>query len=103
MFKFYDHIYAEQKTICAKLNIHMDMLPLADKEKSDYENASTCPNCKNYFDKISHVKVRHHCHTTGRFLGAVCDKCNMQLKYVRESGPLTRTTTIFYSSHRTQQ
>ena len=48
--KFYDHIYAEQKTICAKLNIQMDMLPLTDEEKSDYENASTCPNCKNYFD-----------------------------------------------------
>ena len=59
----------------------MDMLPLTDREKVEYKNSTTCPNCKNPFDQNLRIKVRHHCHTTGKFLGAVCSKCNLQLQY----------------------
>ena len=95
MFKFYEHIYREQEVICAKLNVQMDMSPLTDEEKSKYENASTCPNCNGSFDKISCIKVRHHCHTTGRFLGAVCAKCNLQLKYSKRKRPNNRNDEFF--------
>ena len=37
--------------------------------------------------KVRVKKVRHHCHTTGRFLGAVCAKCNLQLKYSNRKRP----------------
>ena len=87
MTKFYEHVYREQEIIYTKLNIQKDMSPMTDREKSEYENASTCPNCNNPFDKISRVKVKHHCHTTGRFLGAVCAKCNLQLKYRKRKRP----------------
>ena len=30
---------------------------------------------------------RHHNHTTGRFLGAVCTSCNLQLKYRKRKRP----------------
>ena len=56
------------------------MSSLTDEEKSEYENASVCPNCNGSFDQSSCKKVRHHCHTTGRFLGVVCAKCTLQLK-----------------------
>ena len=87
MSKFYEYIYAEQQTICEKLGIQKDMVPLTEQEKISYENATTCPNCKNHFDQNSRKKVRHHCHTTGRFLSAVCSKCNLQLKYRKRKRP----------------
>ena len=93
--KFYEHIYREQETICTKLNVQMDMSSLTDEEKSQYENASTCPNCNSSFDQISRIKVRHHCHTTGRFLGAVCAKCNLQLKYRKRKQHNNRNDEFF--------
>ena len=93
--KFYEHIYREQETICTKLNVQMDMSSLTDEEKSEYENASACPNCSGSFDQISCIKVRHHCHTTGRFLGAVCAKCNLQLKYSKRKRPDNRNDEFF--------
>ena len=69
--KFYEHIYTEQENICAKLKIKKDMLPRTDEEISQYENVATCPNCCNSFDNKSRRKVKHHCHTTGRFIGSV--------------------------------
>ena len=95
MSKFYEHVYREQETICAKLDLQKDMIPLTDREKFDYRNASTCSNCQNSFDKSSRVKVRHHCHTTGRFLGAVCAKCNLQLKYRKRKRPDNRNDEFF--------
>jgi len=65
----------------------MDMSSMTDEEKSEYENASTCPNCNGSFDHSSCRKVRHHCHTTGRFIGAVCANCNLQLKYRKRKRP----------------
>ena len=85
--KFYEHVYAEQTKICKKLNVQMDMLPLSEQEKIDYQNTTVCPHCNGDFDGKSHVKVRHHCHTTGHFLGAVCAKCNLQLKCRKRKRP----------------
>jgi len=93
--KFYEHIYREQEVICAKLNVQMNMTPLTDEERSEYENASTCPNCNGSFDQTSCRKVRHHCHTTGHFLGAVCSKCNLQLKYSKRKRPDNRNDEFF--------
>ena len=61
MSKFYEYIYAEQQTICEKLGIQKDMIPLTEREKIDYENATVCSNCKNHYDGNSRIKVRHHC------------------------------------------
>jgi len=93
--KFFEYIYAEQQKIFTKLNVQNDMLPLTDKEKSDYENATNCLNCNKLFDRNSRVKVRHHCHTTGRFLGAVCANCNLQLKYRKRKRPGNENDEFF--------
>ena len=60
MSKFYEYIYAEQQIICEKLGIQKDMLPLTEREKIDYENATVCSNCKNHFDGNSRIKVMMH-------------------------------------------
>ena len=44
------------------------MLPLTDQEKTEYQNAKTCPHCNTDFNNKLHIKVKHHDHTTGRFL-----------------------------------
>jgi len=80
--EFYRHIYAEQEAICKKLNV---------EERHDVAHRcgrgtlSVCRNCQNNFDCKSRVKTRHHCHTTGRFIGPVCASCNLQLKYRKRS------------------
>ena len=83
--EFYRHVYAEQEAICKKLNVEKDMTSLTDAEEELYRDASVCRNCHNNFDSKSRVKTRHHCHTTGRFIGPVCASRNLQLKYRKRS------------------
>jgi len=83
--EFYRHIYAEQEAICKKLSIEKEMAPFTDVEERLYRDASVCQNCHNNFDSKSRIETRHHCHTTGRFLGPVCASCNLQLKYRKRS------------------
>ena len=51
MSHFYQHIYSKQETICEKLGVDKDMLPLTDGEKAEHQNSTTCPNSKNPFDQ----------------------------------------------------
>jgi len=85
--KFYEYIYAEQEIICKKLEIQKNMDPLTNEQLSEYNDAKMCPNCNNLFHKKSHIKCKHHWHTTGRFLGAVCNKCNLQLRNRKRKRP----------------
>ena len=87
IWKFFEHLYAEQKIVCDKLGILMSMLSVTDEQKVSFDKASLCPHCGKQFDKISRVKAKHHCHTTGRFLEVVCSKCNLQLKYGKRKRP----------------
>ena len=95
MTKFYEHMYQEQEVICTRLKVQIDMSSLTDEEKSEYENAPVCPNCNGPFDQSSCKKVIHHCHTTGRFHGAVCAKCNLQLKYSKRKRPDNKNDEFF--------
>ena len=52
MSHFYKHIYSEQETICEKLGIDKDMLPLTDGEKAEYQNSTTCPIAKTPSTKV---------------------------------------------------
>ena len=54
------------------------MLPLTEKEQSEFENAKICWICQKEFG--SDKKVRDHCHFTGRFRGAAHNSCNLQFK-----------------------
>jgi len=50
----------------------------------------------NLFDPNSNPKVRHHNHTTGCFLGAVCNNCNLRLKYGKRKLPGTDEEEEFF-------
>ena len=60
-----------------------EMMPLTDEEIKFYENQKQCHICekgffKNKKDKFKHIKVRDHCHYSGRFRGAAHSICNLR-------------------------
>jgi len=82
---FIDTYTPNRRLFAKKLSIEKDMTPLTDVEERLYRDATICRNCHNNFYNKSRVKTRHHCHTTGRFIGPVCASCNLQLKYRKRS------------------
>ena len=57
----------------------MDLL--TDQEKESYANAKTCFICEKPFgnDKNT-IKVRDHCHYTGKYRGSAHNACNLHYK-----------------------
>ena len=93
--EFYRHIYAEQEAICKKVE-HRERN--VDVEDRLYRDTSVCQSCHNNFDSKSRIETRHHCHTTGRFLGPVCASCNLQLKYGKRSRTSENDDNEFFLS-----
>ena len=59
------------------------MIPSTNEEIKIYENRKQCYICKkrvfrNKKDKYKHIKVRDHCHYTGKFRGAAHSTCNLR-------------------------
>ena len=55
------------------------MKPLNKDQYRDFMNCKNCPSCNIGFAK--ETKVRHHCHITGNFISALCNKCNLAMKF----------------------
>jgi CRISPR/Cas system-associated protein Cas10 (large subunit of type III CRISPR-Cas system) len=49
---------------------------LTKEEQEKYDAAEVCEKCKKPFDARDCPKVRHHCHVTGKYVGAWCRRCN---------------------------
>src|SRR5271165_4994152 len=49
-----------------------------DAEK--YSNATTCHICECEFSEGDDIKVRDHCHLSGKFRGAALNSCNINYK-----------------------
>ena len=75
------------------------MDPLTDKEKESYADAKTCFICEKPFgnDKKA-IKVRDHCHYTGKYRGAAHNACNLQYK-VSKSVPVVFHNGSSYDFH----
>ena len=57
------------------------MDPLTEQENIAHNNAKTCFICEKHFDTDdNNIKVRDHCHYTGKYRGAAHNACNMQYK-----------------------
>ena len=60
------------------------MNPLTDQEKESYANVKTCFICEKPFgDAKNGIKVRDHCHYTGKYRGAAHNACNLQYKVLK--------------------
>ena len=59
------------------------MLSLSSLQWANFKKATKCYLCKKTEDKY----VRDHCHITGLYLGAACNKCNMS-RQIRSTLPV---------------
>ena len=76
---FYDHLAKEQDRISVILREKKAMLPLSDEELCRFDQTTTCCRCRQTFSN-ENMKVRHHNHRTGRYIQALCNRCNLQIK-----------------------
>ena len=79
------------------------MIPLTKEEIMFYENQKQCHICKKGFfrnkkDKFKYIKVRHHCHYTGKFRGAADSTCNLRYA-VPNKIPITIHNRSTYDDH----
>ena len=87
--KFFSDIFEEEKEILAKLReFQKTPMNLSSEEKTHHRKASTCYVCKGKFTNENH-EVRDHCHVTGNYCGASCNKCNLGMK-------LTKTIPVVF-------
>jgi len=56
------------------------MIELTEEQNKSYGMVRVCDTCKKEFSPMT-LKMRHHCHVTGRYIGPVCQSCNLQMKY----------------------
>ncbi len=49
------------------------------EEEEEFQNVNVCHICKKKFSK-SDIKVRDHCHITGKFRGVAHQTCNLRVR-----------------------
>ena len=87
--KFFSDIFEEEKEISDKLKQFKNTpMNLSSEEKIHHKNAESCYVCECSFTAVNH-KVRDHCHVTGKYRGASCNKCNLGMK-------LTKTIPVIF-------
>ena len=74
--KFINCLEEDVKIISELGNVPMK---ITDEEQEQFNQASNCWICENLLN--INDRVRDHCHFTGRYRGAACNKCN--LKYCK--------------------
>src|SRR5277367_5010915 len=78
--KFLEAIFEEEKNIDKYLReFSFTKMNLTQDDWKNYDNAKICYVCKGEFSD-ENKKVRDHCHVTGKYRGAACNKCNLSLK-----------------------
>jgi len=55
------------------------MISLSESQLRKFKETTICPSCDMALTKEN--KVKHHCHVTGNFLEALCNQCNLLMRY----------------------
>ena len=69
---------------------------LTNAEETLYQANNKCHICKK---NISGIKVRDHCHLTGKFRGPACESCNINYNYKNFKLPVVFHNLKGYDSH----
>ena len=96
--KFMNDMLAEVK-YCQKVvrkHFHKPM-EMTDEDKESFEKAEECHICKTPY-KESDVRVRDHCHVTGKYRGSAHEKCNLNF-YLTDKIPVVFHNLKGYDSH----
>ena len=87
--KFFSDIFEEEQEILDKLRkFQKTPMNLSSDEKIHHKNATICYVCKGKFTN-ENPEVRDHCHVSGNYRGAACNKCNLGMK-------LTKTIPVVF-------
>ena len=94
--KFVDMLECEIKRIYHQFGISKKMI-FRDKELREFERSTECWICGRGFKKDD-IKVRDHCHYTGKYRGAAHNDCNLKCckpKFI----PVIFHNLIVYDAH----
>lgn len=92
--KFVQYISEDAKKIYEVLNRNVPML-FTESDANDFRNATKCHICNHM---LFSVRVRDHCHVTGRYRGAAHRHCNLQYK-IPKFIPVVFHNLSGYDSH----
>ncbi len=53
---------------------------MSNSEKDRHEKSDSCYACGTKFNTKKVTKCADHCHITGKYRGAACDKCNLRMR-----------------------
>ena len=56
-------------------------LKMTEQDEMCFKTSEQCHICERKFEEGESIKVRVHCHITGKFRGASCQSCNLNFKY----------------------
>ena len=85
--KFYHNLTEEvlycQKVISEKAKRRLVM---SKKDEEDFQNAKKCWICQRQYkpDEGENIRVRDHCHITGKYRGSAHNTCNLRLQISAE-------------------
>jgi hypothetical protein len=74
--QFIEALETIRKACIFRRQSHPRFPKLTKEEQEKYNAATLCETCKKPFDSQNSPKVRHHCHVTGKYVGAWCRRCN---------------------------
>ena len=97
---FVDTLEQDIKNIYQQFKFEKPMV-FGPKEKAVYDAATTCHICEGAegeFGKDNYLKVRDHCHLTGKFRGAAHKNCNLKYR-VPKFFPVLFHNLSGYDSH----
>ena len=80
VYKFMENILEEVKYCKKVMKKHFNKpLIMTELDEQEFEKATTCHICdKKYTEKD--IRVRDHCHITGKFRGSAHQECNLKLR-----------------------
>ena len=93
--KFVDTLEQHIKKIC--LEFKYKKMIFGAEDKRDFEGATKCWICEQGFSEID-IKVRDHCHFTGKYRGAAHNTCNLMYKKSKLT-PVIFPNLSGYDSH----
>lgn len=74
---FVDHLINQEEKWVKNLITQEIRIRMSPNEEIFFQNETECYMCEIKFSKDI-IKCRDHCHFTGKFLGAACQKCNLE-------------------------
>ena len=75
---FIEHLLNENDAWINNILNQKEPIKMTKKDVKEFEKATNCFMCDISFKKRKIVKCRDHDHTSGRYIGAACNRCNLR-------------------------